>query len=120
MVMDVGERDGDGEDGGWENMGEENGKKSPTDVVDETVSMIEYVARFGDYRRAQRKECYNLVRRMKILLPFFDEIRHHGSPISHNGVASLSRLKKAIRLAMKLLKTCNEGSKIHLVIRGCV
>ncbi|KAK5845095.1 U-box domain-containing 15 -like protein [Gossypium arboreum] len=118
MVMDVGERDGDGEDGGWENMGEDNGTKSPTDLVDETVSMIEYVARFGDYRRAQRKECYNLARRMKILLPFFDEIRHHGSPISHNCVASLSRLKKAIRLAMKLLKTCNEGSKIHLALES--
>ncbi|MBA0672602.1 hypothetical protein Goklo_029084 [Gossypium klotzschianum] len=118
MVMDVGERDGDGEDGGWENIGEDNGTKSPTDLVDETVSMIEYVARFGDYRRAQRKECYNLARRMKILLPFFDEIRHHGSPISHNCVASLSRLKKAIRLAMKLLKTCNEGSKIHLALES--
>ena len=120
MVMD-GERDGDGEDGGGrETMEEENGVNTPTaqeeiDIAQETVSLIEYVARLGDYRRTQRKECYNLVRRMKILLPFFDEIRCLGSPITTNGIVCLSKLKKALRLAKKLLKTCNEGSKIYLV-----
>ncbi|KAK9026161.1 hypothetical protein V6N11_039007 [Hibiscus sabdariffa] len=118
MVMDVGERDGDGEDGGWENTGEDKGTKSPAVLVDEMVTMIEYVSRFGDYRRTQKKECYNLVRRLKIFLPFFDEIRHLGSPISPNGVASLYKLKKAIRLATKLLKTCSHGSKIYLAFEG--
>ncbi|KAE8680370.1 U-box domain-containing protein 15 [Hibiscus syriacus] len=116
--MDAGERDGDGEDGGWEKFGDDNGMKSPAGMVDEMVNMIEYVARFGDYRRSQKKECYNMVRRLKIFLPFFDEIRHLGSPISPNGVASLSKLKKAIRLAAKLLKTCNEGSKIYLAFES--
>ncbi|KAL4308457.1 hypothetical protein GQ457_01G008650 [Hibiscus cannabinus] len=118
MVMDAGERDGDGEDGGCETVGEDNGTKSPADLVNEMVTMIEYVARFGDYRRAQKKECYNLVRRLKIFLPFFDEVRHLGSPISPNAAASLSKLKKAIRLATKLLKTCNEGSKIYLALES--
>ncbi|XWS20847.1 hypothetical protein CRYUN_Cryun30bG0004100 [Craigia yunnanensis] len=122
MVMD-GEREGDGEDGGGETMEEENGMNTPTaqeeiDMVEETVSMIEYVARLGDYRRTQRKECYNLVRRMKILLPFFDEIRYLGSPITANGIVCLSKLKKALRLAKKLLKTCNEGSKIYLALES--
>ena len=101
-------------------MEEENGMNTPTaqeeiDLVEETVSLIEYVARLGDYRTTQRQECYNLVRRMKILLPFFDEIRCLGSPITTNGIVCLSKLKKALRLAKKLLKTCNEGSKIYLV-----
>ncbi|KAE8704228.1 U-box domain-containing protein 15 [Hibiscus syriacus] len=118
MVMDAGERDGDGEDGGFEKFGEDNGTKSPACLVDKMVNMIEYVSRFGDYRRTQKKECYNMVRRLKVFLPLFDEIRHLGSPISPNGVASLSKLKKAIRLAVKLLKTCNEGSKIYLTFKS--
>ncbi|XP_022766550.1 U-box domain-containing protein 15-like [Durio zibethinus] len=123
MVMD-GERDGDGEDGAGETMEEEdNGMNTPTaqeeiDIVEDTVSLIEYVARLGDYRRTQRKECYSLVRRMKILLPFFDEIRYLGSPITANGIVCLSKLNKALRLAKKLLKTCNEGSKIYLALES--
>ncbi|XVE56278.1 hypothetical protein DITRI_Ditri03aG0225800 [Diplodiscus trichospermus] len=118
MVMD-GERDGDGEEGGGEiNMEEESGTNTPVDLVDEIVSVIEYVARLGDFRTTQRKECYNLVRRMKILLPFFDEIRYLGSPITENGTACLSKLKKVLRLAKKLLKTCNEGSKIYLALES--
>ncbi|XVF35830.1 hypothetical protein REPUB_Repub19eG0004600 [Reevesia pubescens] len=118
MVMDV-ERNGDGEDGGGETM-EEDGMNTPSgvDLVDEIVSLIEYVARLGDYRRTQRNECYSLVRRMKILLPFFDEIRYLGSPITHNGIVCLSKLKKALCLAKKLLKTCNEGSKIYLALES--
>ncbi|XP_022772111.1 U-box domain-containing protein 15-like [Durio zibethinus] len=119
MVMD-GERDGDG---GGEAMEEENGMNTPNaqegiDMVEEAVSLIEYAARLGDYRRTQRKECYNLVRRMKILLQFLDEIRYLGSPLTPNGIVCLSKLTKALRLAKKVLKTCNEGSKIYLALES--
>lgn len=85
------------------------------DLVQESVILIEYVARLGDFRITQRQECHSLVRRMKSLLPLFDEIRFLGSAIPPNGVASLSKLKKVLSLAKKLLKTCNESSKIYLV-----
>lgn len=103
--------------GGETSMEEENGvnKLEEIDLVGETVKLIEYVARLEDYRRTQRKECYNLVRRMKILLPFLDEIRHLGSPIPDNVIVCLSKLKKALCLAKKLLKSCNDGSKIYMV-----
>ncbi|OMO52154.1 Armadillo [Corchorus capsularis] len=125
MVMDE-ERDGNGEDGGNETLEEEFEINTPTlpqeenniNVAEETVNLIESVARFGDYRRTQRKECYNLVRRMKTLLPFLDEIRYLDSPISDNAIVSLSKLKKQLRLAKKLLKSCNEGSKIYLALEG--
>ncbi|PPD83760.1 hypothetical protein GOBAR_DD19311 [Gossypium barbadense] len=88
------------------------------DLVQESVSLIEYVARLGDFRSTQRQECYSLVRRMKSLLPLFDEIRFLGSAIPPNGIASLSKLKKVFCLAKKLLKTCNEGSKIYLALES--
>ncbi|XVF63534.1 hypothetical protein PTKIN_Ptkin09bG0094400 [Pterospermum kingtungense] len=116
MVKD-GERHANiGEDGGEEENGVHN--KEEIDLVKEMVSLIEHVARLGDYQRTQRKECFNLVRRMKILLPFLDEIRHLGSPITDKVVACLSQLKKGLSLAKKLLRTCNEGSKIYLALES--
>ncbi|CAN6582384.1 unnamed protein product [Malus baccata var. baccata] len=84
------------------------------DIRDETAEgVIEYVAQIGDYRRTQRKECYNLVRRMKLLLPLFEETRELDEPIPERGAAWLANL--ILLMAKKLLKTCHEGSKIYLV-----
>ncbi|XP_024020108.1 U-box domain-containing protein 15 [Morus notabilis] len=87
-------------------------------VLQELVSVVEMAAHFGDYRRTQRKECYNLVRRMKLLLPLFDELRDLDSPIPDKDIACLCNLKKALVMARKLLKTCNEGSKIYLALES--
>ncbi|GMI89799.1 Plant U-Box 15 [Hibiscus trionum] len=95
---------------------EEEKQQNEFDLVQESVSLIEYVARLGDFRSTQRHECYSLVRRMKILLPFFDEIRLFGACIPPHAVAALSKLKKVVCLAKKLLKTCSDGSKIFLAL----
>ncbi|XP_030527262.1 U-box domain-containing protein 15 [Rhodamnia argentea] len=120
MVID-GESLG-GEEGGEaveeENTPDESVSPEEADVLQEIVSVIESAAQLGDYRRTQRKECYNLVRRLKLLLPLIEEIRDHDEPISETGVESLWNLKKAISLAKKLLKICNEGSKIYLALES--
>ncbi|XP_065847828.1 U-box domain-containing protein 15 [Euphorbia lathyris] len=87
-----------------------------SDIVDEISKLIEYAAQLGDYRRIHRKECYCLVRRMKLLLPFLEEIRDLNRPISDNGVTFLSNLRKTFISANKLLRVCNEGSKIDLAV----
>lgn len=117
MLMD-GERLG-GEEGGEaveeENAPDESVSPEEVDVLQEIVAVIESAAQLGDYRRTQRKECYNLVRRLKLLLPLIEEIRDLDDAISETGIESLWNLKKAISLAKRLLKICNEGSKIYLV-----
>ncbi|KAF5747233.1 hypothetical protein HS088_TW06G01414 [Tripterygium wilfordii] len=120
MVMD-GERDGEGGGGGGEEIfdGEyESGPQGEVDLVQEITSVIESVAQLSDYRRTQRRECNGLVRRMKLLLPFLDEIRDLDLPISETGIDCLSKLKRALLMAKKLLKTCNEGSKIYLAVES--
>lgn len=123
MVMD-GEREEDGGEGEREDrsVSEEldaipagSQEEEHLNLVHEMESTIESVAQFGDFRRTQKKECYSLVRRMKLLLPFLEEIRDLDPPISENGITCLCNLKKVLLLAKKLLKTCNEGSKIFLV-----
>ncbi|GAY49249.1 hypothetical protein CUMW_117790 [Citrus unshiu] len=103
-------------------MEEENENFAPSspqeidNVIQEMLSAIESVAQLGDYRRTQKKECYGLVRRMKLLLPLIDEIRELDTPISETNMTALCNLKKALVMAKKLLKLCNEGSKIYLAL----
>ncbi|KAL4312233.1 hypothetical protein GQ457_01G025490 [Hibiscus cannabinus] len=91
-------------------------QQNDVDLVQESVSLIEYAARLKNFRSTQRQECYSLVRRLKILVPFYDEIRLFGACIPPNSVAALSKLKKVLCLAKKLLKTCSDGSKIFLAL----
>lgn len=81
-------------------------------LVNEIISLIEFLDQINAYRRTQQKECFNLVRRLKILVPFMDEIRGFESPSCRH---FLNRLRKVILVAKKLLETCNNGSKIFLV-----
>ncbi|CAK7346029.1 unnamed protein product [Dovyalis caffra] len=111
MVMD-GERDKESA---------ESNASSPRegiDIVQEMLSVIESVSKLRDYRRSHKKECYGLVRRMKLMVPFLEEIKDFDGPISEQGISSLSNLKKPLVLAKKLLTTCNEGSKIYLVVEN--
>lgn len=89
-----------------------------TNLIDEIASVIESVARIGHYRRTQGKECHGLVRRMKLLLPFLEELRDLGSPFPDSGISCLCRLKKTLIVARKLLRFCNEGSKIYLAMES--
>lgn len=92
-------------------------------LVREIVSIVEFLDQINDYRRTQQKECFNLVRRLKILIPVMDEIRcfdeSHPPSSSSSSPDScrhfLYRLRKVILVAKKLLETCNNGSKIFLV-----
>ena len=88
------------------------------DVVKEMVDVIETVGLYVGYRRTQRKECLNLVRRLKLLVPLLEEIKeidHHKLSSSEGLKTSLVNLKKALLGAKKLLKKCSCGSKIYLV-----
>ncbi|KAK9270022.1 hypothetical protein L1049_025595 [Liquidambar formosana] len=101
-----------------ENVSNASNPQERMDVVEELVGAIESVASLGDYRRTQRRECYNLMRRLKLLLPLLEEIQDLYRPIPDVGLASLCNLRKVFLLAKKLLKTCNEGSKIYLAFQG--
>ncbi|KAF8405535.1 hypothetical protein HHK36_010442 [Tetracentron sinense] len=89
-----------------------------SDVIQFLMDVIESVGSFGDYRRTQKKECFNLVRRMKLLVPLLEEIRELDTPIPDKAFTCLRNLKKALISAKKLLKNCNDGSKIYLAFES--
>lgn len=88
------------------------------DVVQELMEVIETVGSYAGYRRTQRKECLNLVRKLRLLVPLLEEIRETEAPISAEALNCLANLKNALVSAKKLLKYCNYGSKIYLAFES--
>ncbi|TKY65409.1 U-box domain-containing protein 15 [Spatholobus suberectus] len=86
------------------------------DPVKDIQRIIESVVQFGEYRKTQRKESHNLVRRFKLMLPLLEELRDLPQPFLENGVAWLTKLRDALLFAKDLLRLCSQGSKIHLAL----
>ncbi|KAL5706178.1 U-box domain-containing protein 15 [Ranunculus cassubicifolius] len=95
-----------------------NLQREETDLTRGIMEVIESLAMLGDYRNTQRKECFSLVRRIKLLVPLLEEIAEIGTVIPYQASNCLCNLKKALVFAMKLLKICHTGSKIYLAIEG--
>ncbi|XVE93997.1 hypothetical protein REPUB_Repub01dG0242400 [Reevesia pubescens] len=91
-----------------------------SEVVRELMEVIETIGSYTGFRKTQRKECLNLVRRLKLLVPFLEEMREldDKSAVSGVGLISLANLKKALFGAKKLLKNCNYGGKIYLAMES--
>ncbi|KAH0684969.1 hypothetical protein KY285_021706 [Solanum tuberosum] len=88
------------------------------DLVYELMGIIQTISSYAEFRRTQRKESRNLVRRMKLLLPLLEEIRDFEGKIPESGVQCLVKMKKAFHSAKKLLKTCHCGSKLYLALES--
>ncbi|KAJ8765029.1 hypothetical protein K2173_010503 [Erythroxylum novogranatense] len=87
-------------------------------VVSDMLDAIETVGSYVGYRKTQRNECLNLVRRLKLLVPLLEEIREADKLVSSEALDCLLNLKKALLIAKKLLKTCSSGSKIYLALES--
>ncbi|XP_059654169.1 U-box domain-containing protein 15 [Cornus florida] len=92
----------------------EDSSKEGSDVVGEMMEVIETVGSFVGFRKMQRKESFGLVRRLKMLVPLLEEIRELNGSIPSMALVFLANLKEALVSAKKLLKHCNNGSKIYL------
>lgn len=80
------------------------------------IDVVNEIAAISDYRITVKKLCYNLARRLKLLVPMFEEIRESNEPISEDTLKTLMNLKEAMCSAKDYLKFCSQGSKIYLVM----
>ncbi|KAJ9674963.1 hypothetical protein PVL29_024086 [Vitis rotundifolia] len=86
--------------------------------VQELMAMIGSIVAIGDYRRTQKKECQNLVRRLKVLLPLLEDVKDLDGQVPEKSLNLFWNLKKALLRVKKLLITCSEGSKIYLALEN--
>ncbi|CAN6823341.1 unnamed protein product [Brassica oleracea] len=85
-------------------------------VAQSLIDVVTEIASVSDYRITVKKLCSNLARRLKLLVPMFEEIRESNDPISEDTLGTLVSLKEALSSAKDHLKFCSGGSKIYLVM----
>ena len=85
-------------------------------LVESLANAVNAIALSRDYRKSQKKDCFDLVRRIKLLLPLFEELRELQGPLPLVAVECFSTLRKTFHSAKRLLQVCHDGSKLYLVL----
>uniref|UniRef100_A0A0E0LFV5 RING-type E3 ubiquitin transferase n=1 Tax=Oryza punctata TaxID=4537 RepID=A0A0E0LFV5_ORYPU len=93
---------------------------SDGDLLDELLSTANSARAFQEFRQPQRKECFNLLRWLQLLLPLVQELRLRESspPLSDDAYRRLALLGRAFQAARRLLRCCHDGSKIYLTLES--
>ena len=81
-------------------------------VVSQLVEAIKDISALPECKNASKKICSNLVRRIKLLSPLFDEIYDRYDELNDNELEGLQALKVCFDTVKEFIKSINEGSKI--------
>ncbi|KAJ8559536.1 hypothetical protein K7X08_003594 [Anisodus acutangulus] len=92
-------------------MGEERGV-----LAQKLIEIVNEISSISDFRISVKKEYCNLARRLKLLIPMFEEIRDSKELVPEESMKALISLKEALESTKELLKFGSEGSKIYLVL----
>ncbi|KAM3374048.1 U-box domain-containing protein 13 isoform X1 [Capsicum galapagoense] len=85
-------------------------------LVEKLINIVNEISGISEFRSSVKKEYCNLGRRLKLLIPMFEEIRDIKEQIPEESMKALVSLKEALELTKELLKFGSEGSKIYLVL----
>ena len=84
-------------------------------LVESLIGTVNEIASISDFKFTVKKQYCNLARRLKLLIPMFEEIRETKESISQETLKALVSLREALDSAKQLLRFGSEGSKIYLV-----
>jgi len=80
------------------------------------IELVNEIASISEYRPPVKKQYCNLARRLKLLIPMFEEIRDmNKDALPDNTSNAVLAFKEALESAMELLRFGSEGSKLYLV-----
>ncbi|XP_041990935.1 U-box domain-containing protein 13-like [Salvia splendens] len=80
------------------------------------IDLVADISAIPDYRISVKRQYTNLARRLKLLIPMFEEIRDTRVPLPEDSIRALAALVTALASAKELLRFGSEGSKIYLVL----
>ncbi|GFZ05861.1 plant U-box 14 [Actinidia rufa] len=86
-------------------------------LVSQLVMAIRDVSLVPECRNASKKMYNNLVRRVKLLSPLFEELKDSEEELGDDEARGLESLKVAFDSARELLRSINEGSKIFQALQ---
>lgn len=90
------------------------GESSSHTLVQKILETVNVMTSLGDFK-IQKKECSTLTRRVKLLVPLFEEVRDLSIALSEEDFECFKDLEAALNTAKGLLLLCNKGSKLYLV-----
>ncbi|KAL4571040.1 hypothetical protein LXL04_017790 [Taraxacum kok-saghyz] len=85
-------------------------------LMQNLIDIVNEISAISDYRYTVKKLFSNLARRVKLLIPLFEEIRDINEPLPDCSHEALVSLMEAMESAKELLRIGSEGSKIYLVL----
>ncbi|CAM0954154.1 unnamed protein product [Alopecurus aequalis] len=88
------------------------------DLVEDLFATVNSARAYADFRRTQRKECHNLLRWLQLVLPLLEELRDSTPRLTEDAYRRLTLLGRAFAAARRLLRSCNDGSKIFLALES--
>ncbi|ERM98487.1 hypothetical protein AMTR_s00072p00171260 [Amborella trichopoda] len=90
-------------------MGSEEGE----DIVQSLIDLVKEISELPEWRNPWRKQYYNLVRRVKLLGPLFEELKESSETLNDESVTAFVSLKNSLLSAEELLRFWHEGSKLY-------
>lgn len=84
-------------------------------LAQKLIELVNEISAISDFRTWVKKEYCNLARRLKLLIPMFEEIQDSKEPVPQDSIKALVSLKEALESTKELLKFGSQGSKIYLV-----
>lgn len=85
-------------------------------LVNQLSMAIRDISGYPECRNASKKMYNNLVRRVKLLSPLFEELKDSEEELDDEEVRGFESLKIALDSARELLRSINEGSKLFQVL----
>lgn len=90
-------------------------ESSSYSLVHRILEIVNVITSIGDFK-THKKECNTLTRRVKLLVPIFEEARDMRLSFSGEGLECIDALEAALTTAKVLLLLCNKGSKLYLIL----
>ncbi|CAL5367188.1 unnamed protein product [Camellia sinensis] len=85
-------------------------------LVMSLIDIVNDISAKSDYRYVVKRQYCNLARRLKMLIPMFEEILDNKEPVPEESFEAVRSLKEALESTREFLRFGNEGSKIYLVL----
>lgn len=84
-------------------------------VVGRLADSIREISGLPECQNVCKKMYGNLIRRVKLLSPLFEELKDCDESLSDEEIEAFESLRVALDLTMILLKSVNHGSKLYQV-----
>lgn len=86
-------------------------------VLNQLLAVVKEISGLPECRNTTKKMYYNLVRRVKLLSPLFEELKDSEEELEDSEIRAFELLRVALDSAMDLLKLVNEGSKLYQALQ---